>query len=142
MTCCFFGHRMTPPEVEPRLEATIEALLREGADDFFVGNEGRFDAMVQRVLARLQTRYPLRFTVVLAYMPGEKAGTSLPASYATLFPDGLEQVPPRYAICKRNDWMVAHADTVDAYVTDYTGGAGRSVRMAERRRRRVIHLAP
>lgn len=142
MTCCFFGHRMTPPEVEPRLEATVEALIQEGADNFYVGNQGNFDRMARRVLTRLQARHTFRFAVVLAYMPGKREEFPPLHPYETLLPDGLESVPPRYAICKRNDWMVAQADAVIAYVTDYTGGAGRSVRMAQRRRLRVINLAP
>ena len=103
----------------------------------FVRNHGGVEN-----ISRLQTRYPFRFTVVLAYIPGKQGEFPPLHPYETLLPDGPECVPPRYAICKRNDWMVAHAETVIAYVTDYTGGAGRSVRMAQHRRLRVIHPAP
>ena len=44
MICTFFGHKDTPKEIEPVLQASIIDLIENhGADEFYVGNNGSFD---------------------------------------------------------------------------------------------------
>ena len=55
MTCAFFGHKESPDSIKPLLEEEIRRLIEnEGYEEFLVGNQGRFDAMVyrQEVLGR------------------------------------------------------------------------------------------
>ena len=48
MTCTFFGHRYVPQKIEPTLRSTlIDLIENHGADLFYVGNHGDFDAMVR-----------------------------------------------------------------------------------------------
>lgn len=74
MTCAFFGHKESPASVKPLLEKEIRRLIEnEGCDEFLVGNQGQFDAMVYSMLKSLKTEYPsIRCYVVLAYMPSQK----------------------------------------------------------------------
>ncbi len=66
-----------------------------------VGNNGDFDSMVIRALKNLSGQYDnIRFTVVLAYLPKDNH------DYEIIYPEGLENVPPRYAVLRRNDWIV------------------------------------
>lgn len=121
--CTFFGHRECPDSVGPRLRAVLEALIVErGVDIFYVGHQGQFDALVRRTLQALCQIYPqIHYAVVLAYLsrPGGE-----PQDYAdTLFPEGIETVPRRYAISWRNRWMLGRADYVVTYGP--TAGAGR-----------------
>ena len=71
MTVCFFGHRDTPESVQPMLRETLEKLIeQQGADRFYVGNQGSFDAMVLRTLKVLKKQYAhIQYAVVLAYLP-------------------------------------------------------------------------
>ena len=55
----------------------------------------------------------------------------------TLYPS-LETVPPRYAILRRNEWMVSEADVVIAYVTHGWGGAAKTLEYARRRGKKVV----
>ena len=105
-TCCFFGHREVTHNIRDRLTAIIEKLVTEdGVTDFCVGNQGQFDNMVYSVLKELKAKYPqIRYTVVLAYMPDEHIKEVYGED--TLFPDGLENVPKKFAISKRNDWIL------------------------------------
>ena len=48
----------------------------------------------------------------------------------------LENVPPRFAISKRNEWMMENADLVIAYVGRHYGGAYRSLQVAKRRNKK------
>ena len=61
MTCTFFGHRCVPQKIEPTLRSTlIDLIENHGADLFYVGNHGEFDAMVRRTLRELSAKSSLR----------------------------------------------------------------------------------
>ena len=124
-TCCFFGHREVTHNIKDKLIAIIEKLITEdGVTEFYVGNQGQFDSMVYSVLKELKAKYPqIRYTVVLAYMPDEHIKEVYGEN--TLFPDGLETVPKRFAISKRNDWMIQQSGFAVCYVHKITGGAAK-----------------
>ena len=73
-TCCFFEHREVTHDIPQKLTETIENLIiAEKVDNFYVGNLGQFDIMVNTVLSELKTKYPhIKYTVALAYMPDRK----------------------------------------------------------------------
>ncbi len=135
--CTFFGHRDCPETVKASLRnAIIELITVRSVDAFYVGNQGQFDFFVKCVLRELVQQYPhIHYTVVLAYLPGSHNS----GDYSdTMFPEGLETVHPRYAISRRNDWMLDRADYVIAYVTHSWGGAAKYVAKATRQRKTVI----
>ena len=132
-TCCFFGHREVIHNIRDKLKAIIERLITEdGVTEFYVGNQGQFDSMVYSVLKELKAKYPqFRYTVVLAYMPDEHIKELYGED--TLFPDGLENVPKKFAISKRNDWMIQQSSYVVCYVHKITGGASKFKEKAEKK---------
>ncbi len=138
MTCTFFGHSDTPPTVREQLKDTLITLIEtRGADLFYIGNHGGFDRMAEGVLRELSAVYPhIKYYVVLAYLP-TKPGSSPP-----LFPEGVETVSKRFAINFRNKWMVDNSDLIVAYVNRSYGGAQQFTALAERRKKRIINLAP
>lgn len=138
MTCTFFGHRDTPPEAESRLRTILlDLIVNKGADSFYVGNQGNFDTMARRLLSDLSEEYPITFTVVLAYLPKEK--TDDPER--TIYPEGLENVPPRFAVSYRNKWMLERADVVITYVSRSFGGAAKYKDLAGKRGKNVIEVS-
>ena len=58
----------------------------------------------------------------------------------TMFPEGLELVHPRYAIERRNLWMLERSDYVVTYVHHSWGGAAKFAALAERQGKRMIRL--
>ncbi len=142
MICTFFGHRDAPSCLEPKIREIIEQLIAEKrVTCFYVGNNGNFDSMVHRQLKRLSEKYPhIRYYVVLAYMPTEKDEYDITDYSETIYPEGLESVPPRFAISKRNRWMVEKSDIVVTYVKYSTGGAVQAKKQAERKEKTVINL--
>ena len=140
-TCCFFGHREVTRNIKPKLTEIIEKLITEdGVTDFYVGHQGQFDSMVFYVLKELKAKYPkIRYTVVLAYMPDEHIKELYGED--TLFPDGMESVPKKFAISKRNDWMILHSDIAVCYVWKVTGGAAKFREKSVKKGLRVIDLA-
>ena len=138
MTVCFFGHRDTPESVRPILRQTLMELIeKQEAERFYVGNQGSFDAMVLQTLQELKTNYPhIAYSVVLAYLPTRPTEFS----YATIYPERMELAPARYAIDRRNRWMIKHSDTVVCYVSLSFGGAAKYRDLAVRKKRNVLNL--
>lgn len=142
--CTFFGHRDCPNSIKPKLHNVIINLIeKEHVDLFYVGNHGAFDAMVRTQLRELEQRYPnIRYAVVLAYLP-QKSNEFDPQDFSdTIFPEGIETVPKRFAISWRNKWMLKQADYVVTYVTHSWGGAAQFAEMAKRQHKKVINILP
>lgn len=119
MVCCFFGHKDAPETIRGTLEATIRRLIeQDGVDCFLVGHQGAFDRMALSSLRRLKREYPkISYAVVLAYLPGKTEEDPLYVPDETMYPEGLETVPPRFAISWRNKWMIRNSHVVVTYVT-------------------------
>ena len=99
MVCCFLGHR-DAPDLLNELTMTIEELIiNHSADIFFVGTHGNFDKQVAYILDKMKSIYPhIVYNIVLAYLPVEKKeNVGIDYSHA-IYPDGIEKVPPRFAI--------------------------------------------
>ena len=144
MNCCFFGHSICPSNIRPKVKFQIEKILTEyDKVTFYVGNHGHFDGMVREIMKELISEgKSIDYSVVLAYIPGQRYEFESPDSYTdTIYPDGLENVPRKFAICKRNDWMVDHSDAVICYVIDHFGGAYTYTEKARRKGKRIINIA-
>ena len=53
----------------------------------------------------------------------------------------LENIPPRLAIIKRNEWMIDKADIIIAYVEYSYGGAYKAFEYAGKKQKRIFNLA-
>ena len=139
MVCTFFGHKDTPKEIEPTLRSTlIDLIENKNVNVFYVGNNGSFDTMVRRQLEDLSQTYTITYHVVLAYLPTEK--NKYDNLTNTIYPEGLETVPKRFAIPWRNKWMIQQSDVVVTYVTRNFGGAAQFKALAERLQKIVVSL--
>ena len=138
--CTFFGHRDCPETIKPKLKETlIDLITNRGIDTFYVGNHGHFDAYVRSTLKELQQIYPhIRYAVVLAYLPGKK--TEYKDLSDTILPEGIESVPPCFAISWRNNWMLKQSDYVVTYITHSYGGAYQYTQKARQQKKIVINL--
>lgn len=143
MTCTFFGHRYVPQKIEPASRSTlIDLIENHGVDLFYVGNHGDFDAMVRRLLRMLSAKYPIKYRVVLAYMPEKRNEFDTADHSDTILPEGVETVPKRFAITYRNKWMIDQSDFVVTYVVhDSASGAAQFKKLAERKEKTVIELS-
>lgn len=136
MTCTFFGHSNTPLEIRGKLKTTIIDLIEnQSVDLFYVGDKGNFDGLALSVLRDISAIYPIRYYVVLAYLPKEKS------DYPTLFPEGIETIPKRFTLDFRNRFMVRQSDIVVAYVNRDFGGAAKFVDVARKMGKSIINLS-
>ena len=139
LTCTFFGHHNCPATVKPKLRAVlVELIERQGVDTFYVGRQGAFDILVRSVLREMTEIYPhITYSVVLERLPPCRPGEDYSD---TIFPEGMEHAIPRFAISKRNEWMLKQADVVVTYITHDWGGATRYAEKGERQGKAVINL--
>lgn len=142
MTCCFFGHHDCSGAVKPLIRQKIMEIYEKYPDTvFYVGNQGRFDALVLSVFKdMLREGMEPDFCVVLAYHPDMGNVPDVGHEY-TLYPEGIERVPKRAAISWRNKWMVDRSDMVVCYIRHRHGGAAKFVEMAEKKGKWVVNLA-
>lgn len=142
-SCTFFGHRIINKDIKDLLTRQIDNLIAEhGVNVFYVGNNGQFDHLVAAVLRELKSRNPqISYSIVLAYLPEREKEHNQLSYTETIYPEGLEYTPPRFAISKRNQWMVQQSDYVIAYVEHSIGGAAQFTEYARKKHKTVINLA-
>ncbi len=139
MICTFIGHRDTPFSVREYLKDAIINVINQGVDLFYVGNNGGFDLLVQEVILEIAQFYPnVKFDIVLSAI-NEK--TLIEKDFPTIFPEELELVPKRFAISKRNDYMIKRANVVISYVSHPLSNSGKVIEKARKRGCTIINLA-
>lgn len=127
----------------PLLLDTVERLIvDQGADEFYVGCDGNFDRMAARALFQMQQKHAIAFAVVQSRLPTARDALYHPewGMYPTILPEAVELGPPRFAIDRRNRWLLDRADCVVTYVLRGTGGAAKYMALAERRGKTVLNL--
>ena len=140
-SCTFFGHKNAPSEIIPTLtDVIIDLIVNKKVTHFYVGNQGNFDYYVRKILSELKNKYQhIDYAVVLAYFP-VKSPFVEEKNYPTIFPKGMEEAHPQYAIVKRNMWMIENADFVITYVRKDYSGASRFKKIAEKKGLTLIEI--
>ena len=93
--------------------------------------------MVTGILTELQNTYSeIKCFTVLAYMPKHDELFSL----ETIFPEKVALAQKKFAIAKRNDWLIENCDVVISYVT-HIGGAEKFAEKAKKKNKLVINLS-
>ena len=107
MVCTFFGHKDVSGSIKNALKDAIITLIeKEGVKTFYVGNNGRFDFLVQKVLQEIVTlQTNIQYNIILSSVDEKAIGNN---QDATIFPEGLEKTLPKFAVFKRNEWLIKH----------------------------------
>ena len=138
--CTFFGHSECYGLDAAVLRRAIEELVEQGVTEFVVGNHGQFDAMVFSCLQDLDKVYPeISYSVALAYLPTRKEEYDIYHG-RSFYPEGQEIGPAKFAIERRNRWMIDASDCCLCYINHTWGGAYKFARMAKNRGLQVINL--
>ena len=137
MIVTFCGHAQISQskKIETWLYDVTQKLIEQGATTFYLGGYGAFDSLAASVLRAQKKRYPqIELVLVLAYL---NAGKKVSSYDRTVYPP-LETVPRRFAISRRNRWMVETSDVVMAYVLHDWGGAATTLRCARKKKKQII----
>ncbi|MBQ3500434.1 MAG: hypothetical protein IJA70_03295 [Oscillospiraceae bacterium] len=141
-SCMFIGDHEASQETYHTLIAVIEELIvNEKVSTFYVGDKGSFDSYTQTALRLLQKKYPyIKCFIVLAYIPGKQNSFELPPILETIYPEGLEKTPLRYAINQRNLWMLKNSSFVVACPSAF-GNSSKIVAKARLSGKTVIDIS-
>ena len=139
-SCFFIGHRESDERILPKLEKCVERLIQEeGVLHFYVGNYGGFDRLATTAVKRLRGKYPdLTLTLVLPYHPAERPVKLIPGIDDSYYPDGMENVPRRYAIVQANKHMVDISDWLVCYVRHGASNSRNILEYAEKKEKKGL----
>ncbi len=136
--CTFIGHSSCDIEIRNILFETIEKLIiNKKVFTFYVGTHGKFDRYVYDVLCELRKFYKIEIYIVLSHI------NSIPdycKNAKTIFPEVLEKTPFRYAITKRNLYMIENSQYMICYLENTFTNTYEFVKKAYRKKLTIINI--
>ena len=146
MIITFCGHSnclFSNEEKEKLKQLLIKEIRKNPTCKFYLGGYGDFDSLCLRTLRELNTDFPdIELLFITPYLDKNYSKLEF-AKYHyddVIFPP-LESVPRKFAILKRNEWMVDSAELVIAYVKYSWGGAAKTLEYAKRKKVLIINIA-
>ena len=135
ISCFFIGHREANERLLPRLEWEINRLIEEeNVRYFYVGGYGGFDRIAAAAVKHAKQKYPdITLMLVLPYHPAERPVDTPNGFDGTYYPNGLENIPRRYAIVRTNKIMVDTCDWLVCYVQHGASNSRNLLEYAQRR---------
>lgn len=121
----------------------IDEINKNPTCKFYLGGYGDFDGLCLRMLKDLKTDFPeIELIFITPYLDKNYSKLEFAKNHydGVIFPP-LESVPRKFAILKRNEWMVEQADLVIAYVKYSWGGAAKTLEYSKRKKKRIINIA-
>ncbi len=149
MIITFIGHRTlyNRNDLYEKVSETIfERATHSETVSFYCGGYGEFDQLCARVSRSVKETKPNSEVVFITPYITESQQKNLrdllkSNLYDAIIYPPLENVPLKFAISKRNEWMVNQADLIIAYVTHTHGGAYKTLEYARRKKKQIINLA-
>lgn len=141
--CFFIGHRDVFHEVYPLLYDAVEThIIKYNITEFIVGHYGQFDHLAAKAVLLAKQQHPhVTLTMLLPYHPAERI-INLPEGYnGTLYPEGMEKVPRKFAIVKANQYMIEHTDYIIAYAWHTASNTSNVLQHARSRNIPICNLA-
>lgn len=148
MKITFIGHSYVKCEEELKrlVRQVLLSELRGDRVTFYIGGYGRFDQLCAEVCRDLKEEFlEVELVYVTPYISLSeqvkiKDYIKSGVYDSSLYPP-IENTPQRFAIIKRNEWMINNSDLIIAYIDHTYGGAYRSLTYAIRRKKRIINLS-
>ena len=140
MNCMLFGHADAPYSLKSALEAAITKVSEENDNvEFLVGNNGNFDFLAQSLMEKLKNNgIKIDYTIILSHIDERPLNRCYEQS---LFPMELATTIPKYAISKRNNWIIKHSVLAICYVSSIASNSFKTLSKIKKRGVKVINLA-
>ncbi len=148
MIIAFCGHSVIFSS--DKIKETVKEQIRKNTSfvktvTCYLGGYGDFDKICAHACKELKKEIlSIELVYVTPYISlSEQAKIkemqSLGLCDASVYPP-IERVPLKFAISKRNEWMMTNADLIIAYVDHDYGGAYKSLQVAKRKKKRIINI--
>ncbi len=139
MIISFCGHSSYIPNDDDRelLLTLFEQVIQGKYVEFFLGGYGNFDHFALKCCQQYKQNHSNCKIIFVAPYLDERLNERkkiLEQLYDEIIYPQLESVPPRFAIVKRNQWMISQSNYVFAYVKTHYGGAYNSLLLADRQK--------
>lgn len=146
--CTFIGNSRISitATLKTKLKEQIEKVINQNVSVFYCGGYGDFDMLCAKTLRDLKIKYPnIKSYFITPYITDsylKKIREYLNDNLYddTIYPE-IENIPPKFAICKRNEYMVNSADIIIAYVYATFGGAYKTLTYAKRKKKEIIFIS-
>ena len=145
MIITFCGHSdfFSTLQDEERLLQLLEEVAQDNPIDFYLGGYGNFDRFALKCAKRYKKIHANATLIFITPYLGEwlnERKDLLQSSYDKIVYPELEHVPQKFAIVKRNEWMIKKADHVFCYVERHRGGAYQTLLYAHKHKKRFTNL--
>ncbi len=145
MIITFAGHsRMTiTNELREQIKRIIKNNLKPEPVKFYCGGYGAFDFACAQIIKDLKQEYSnIESIFVTPYINDARLANIMSSELydSSIYPD-LEITPYRFAISKRNEFMIDKADLLICYVRRDFGGAYKTLLYAKRKHKQIINIA-
>lgn len=126
MIISFFGHRDFFDENIKREDVVslMESKAKAEPVDFYLGQYGKFDAFAYDCAKLYKEKHPTaKLYFVTPYIHPNYSRLKDKERFDGIIYPEIENVPKRYAISKRNEWIVDQSDFIIFYISHNFGGA-------------------
>ena len=145
MIITFCGHSnclFSDEEKEKLKQLLIKEIRKKPTCKFYLGGYGDFDSLCLRTLRELKKEFQdIELIFITPYIDKNYSKLEFAKYYYddVIFPP-IEKVPRKFAILKRNEWMVDSADLIIAYVNYSWGGAAKTLEYAKHKKKQIVNL--
>lgn len=144
MVISFCGHRDFTPDADKE-KTIIDILLKYAETEqeivCYTGGYGTFDWFAASCINKAKkAAHNIVNCLVVPYITSsylERISLHTKELDEVIYPP-LENIPPKFAIIRRNEWMIDNSDLLIAYVKYSRGGAAKTLEYAKRRRIKII----
>lgn len=148
MIISFAGHAFVCSN--SKVKETVKEQIKNNIDlnekvVFYLGGYGEFDEICALACRELKQEYNnIELIYVTPYFGlSEQLKIKEMQKYGycdmSIYPP-IEKTPPRYAILKRNEWVVKNSDIIIVYINHFYGGAYKSFQAAKRKGKKIINI--
>ena len=147
MTITFVGHsyvRLNDAKERVK-EEIIKNITISNTVTCYLGGYGNFDEICAYACKELKKEgFLIKTVYVTPYITPREQEKIKYMQLSSLYDESLypplENVLPKFAISKRNEWMITNADLIIAYVNHSYGGAYKTLKIAKRRKKKIVNI--
>ena len=143
ITFCGHSNYSSTLEDKEQLLKLFEIVACNKQVNFYLGGYGGFDSFALECAKKYkQCHKGTKLIFITPYLDKwlKNRKDILEKNYDEIIYPSLELVPQKFAIIKRNEWMIDKADYLFAYVKTHYGGAYKTLLYAHKHKKSYINL--
>ena len=144
VTFCGHSYSVLNDTQKQELKSILVKIMQNNPNCiFYLGGYGAFDHICLNILSQLKPNYPnVEILFVSPYLNDKyiKNKTNMMPYDGSIYPP-IESSPLKFAILKRNEWMIKNSNLLICYVANKFGGAFNCYEYAIKQKTPIINIA-